>query len=521
MTPSIFDSTARARTRLEKEGHTVLSPPPSAGDVSKEHARRAMGMRGAVPDDLRKDVLREMHDQHAQDVAKALQEHDDEAVKRLHDDRKMMREYNDFAPQSKTFHNVRIPVQILDQEEHHLQLFKPRLQSFVKRLLPDVRPDDYEKRAYLEQRRIEELGDEIHRLDEVAKKELAEEAMKTQLARLAQQRYELFDGLPRAFRSATEEMSFEEENRKIVQLLTSHGGIEYCEEELHEWIKAEIALQCLRHPDRFAGMSHAEPGSYGEVKFAVRTAERIAEGIASSPEKLRATLCQSFFTNTAHQVAEGNLQNIQLAANSVTFVYFKTYNACQIARQFVRLHLPDEQLAATMRKYLRATVSELNDPPALPVQPVKAGEETLASLAPAGRAQITQSRDETRDLPSAAASVLQSCLERDIQDARAKALAAFPPVEPTDEEAERLADLVDTLVEGKLDAHKWVRLLIVQRCLLEPGEFRRELARVEPTGSVKSELKYYYKLFMDELRKTGNPLTAGENILRFLDEDEA
>lgn len=33
-------------------------------------------MRGAVPDDLRKDVLREMHDQHAQDVAKALQEHD-------------------------------------------------------------------------------------------------------------------------------------------------------------------------------------------------------------------------------------------------------------------------------------------------------------------------------------------------------------------------------------------------------------------------------------------------------------
>lgn len=63
------------------------------------------------------------------------------------------------------------------------------------------------------------------------------QAMKTQLARLAQQRYELFDGLPRAFRSATEEMSFEEENRKIVQLLTSHGGIEYCEEELHEWIK--------------------------------------------------------------------------------------------------------------------------------------------------------------------------------------------------------------------------------------------------------------------------------------------
>ncbi|KAL7343099.1 hypothetical protein BJY59DRAFT_434834 [Rhodotorula toruloides] len=76
----------------------------------------------------------------------------------------------------------------------------------------------------------------------------------------------------------------------------------------------------------------------------------------------------------------------------------------------------------------------------------------------------SESRDETRDLPSAAASVLQSCLERDIQDARAKALAAFPPVEPTDEEAERLADLVDTLVEGKLDAHKWVRVRVEQGC---------------------------------------------------------
>ncbi|PRQ77994.1 hypothetical protein AAT19DRAFT_9062 [Rhodotorula toruloides] len=219
-----------------------------------------------------------------------------------------------------------------------------------------------------------------------------------------------------------------------------------------------------------------------------------------------------------------------------------------------------------------------------------------------------ENRDETRDLASAAASALHKCLERDIQDARAKALAAFPAVEPTDEEAERLADLVDELVEGKLNAHKWVRLLIAQRCLLEPGEFRRELARAEPSAShgdshsaeavawrvvqahtvawqiVGSErpskalalqlsksyllahdreirsanlptgrldsssptyvyykadylnvlarrarrycdrarvLKYYYKLFMDELRDTGNPLTAGEKVLRYLDKEEA
>ncbi|BGP01362.1 hypothetical protein NBRC10513v2_002316 [Rhodotorula toruloides] len=204
-----------------------------------------MEISGAVPDDVRKTVRRDMHEQHAREVAEALQKHDHEAVKRLHNDRKMMREYNDFAPQSKTFHNVRIPVEILDQEAHHLQLFKPRLQSFVEKLLPDVKPDDYEKRAWLEQRRMEELGDEIHRLDELEKKELAEEAMKTQLARLAEQRYELFDALPRAFRSATEGMSLGQENRQIVQLLSSLDGIKYCEEDLHEWIKVsrpEIVL---------------------------------------------------------------------------------------------------------------------------------------------------------------------------------------------------------------------------------------------------------------------------------------
>ncbi|BGP30694.1 hypothetical protein JCM10296v2_002451 [Rhodotorula toruloides] len=336
MLPSVLRPSVRARTRLEKDGHTIFPPPPSADHVSKGHARRAMELDDAVPDDLRKDVRRDMHEQHAREVAKALQEHDYEAVKRLHDDRKMMREYNDFAPQSKTFHNVRIPVQILDQEEHHLQLFKPRLQSFVEKLLPDVKVDDYEKRAYLEQRRIEELGNEIHRLDEMEKKELAEEAMKTQLARLAKQRYELLDALPRAFRSATEGMSLGEENREIVQLFTSPGGIKYCEDALHEWIKAEIALQCLRQPAKFVGMEHAEPESYGEVKFAVRTAERIAEGVASDPKRLYATLCQSFFTNTEHRVSAGNLEKIQ------------------------------------MRTYLSAVAVESN--------PVKAGEEVLANL---------------------------------------------------------------------------------------------------------------------------------------------
>uniref|UniRef100_A0A0K3C7F3 Uncharacterized protein n=1 Tax=Rhodotorula toruloides TaxID=5286 RepID=A0A0K3C7F3_RHOTO len=513
MLPSVLNPSVRARTRLEKD-HTILPPPPSADDVSKEHARQAMEISGAVPDDVRKTVRRDMHEQHAREVAEALQKHDHEAVKRLHNDRKMMREYNDFAPQ-----NVRIPVEILDQEAHHLQLFKPRLQSFVEKLLPDVKPDDYEKRAWLEQRRMEELGDEIHRLDELEKKELAEEAMKTQLARLAEQRYELFDALPRAFRSATEGMSLGQENRQIVQLLSSLDGIKYCEEDLHEWIKAEIALQCLRHPAKFAGMEHAEPKSYGEVKFAVPKAERIAEGIASDPKRLHSTLCQSFFTNTERQVSAGNLQEIQLALNSVTFVYYKGYYACRIAHQVALRHLPVEQLNDTVRRFTR-------DPPASPSQPVKAGEKILASLAAAGQAQNTQNRDETRDLASAAASALHKCLERDIQDARAKALAAFPAVEPTDEEAERLADLVDELVEGKLNAHKWVRLLIAQRCLLEPGEFRRELARAEPSAShgdshSAEALKYYYKLFMDELRDTGNPLTAGEKVLRYLDKEEA
>ncbi|PRQ77995.1 hypothetical protein AAT19DRAFT_9063 [Rhodotorula toruloides] len=381
MLPSVLNPSVRARTRLEKD-HTILPPPPSADDVSKEHARQAMEISGAVPDDVRKTVRRDMHEQHAREVAEALQKHDHEAVKRLHNDRKMMREYNDFAPQSKTFHNVRIPVEILDQEAHHLQLFKPRLQSFVEKLLPDVKPDDYEKRAWLEQRRMEELGDEIHRLDELEKKELAEEAMKTQLARLAEQRYELFDALPRAFRSATEGMSLGQENRQIVQLLSSLDGIKYCEEDLHEWIKAEIALQCLRHPAKFAGMEHAEPKSYGEVKFAVPKAERIAEGIASDPKRLHSTLCQSFFTNTERQVSAGNLQEIQLALNSVTFVYYKGYYACRIAHQVALRHLPVEQLNDTIHAYLGDIFNKSN--------PVKAGEKILASLAAAGQAQNTQ-----------------------------------------------------------------------------------------------------------------------------------
>ncbi|GEM06853.1 hypothetical protein Rt10032_c02g0870 [Rhodotorula toruloides] len=358
---------------MARLAHNILPAPPSAKHVSKETARRASDISNndAIPAGMRAEVRDGMHDRHAQAVAAAMQKHDLAAVKGLHDDREMMQEYDRHKPQFETVNHVRIPLQILNQEKHHLQLFKPRLQRFVESILPEVRSNDYEMRALLEQRRIKELGDELHRLDDLEKKDLAHEAMKTQFARLATECDQLLDKLPPAVRSAHETMSLGNERREILQLLTSHDGVEHCECDLHDWIKAEIALQCLRHPASFQGMEHAEPKSYDEVKSVVRKAQRIAEGVASTPGKLHFTLCQSFFTSTERRLSAGELlrdkvsphplleasevdaaSSVQLAPSSVTYIYYKGYYACQIARHIARQQLPVQQLTDKMRTYL-------------------------------------------------------------------------------------------------------------------------------------------------------------------------
>ncbi|BGP23390.1 hypothetical protein JCM10295v2_002286 [Rhodotorula toruloides] len=457
---------------------------------------------------MRAEVRDGMHDRHAQAVAAAMQKHDLAAVKGLHDDREMMQEYDRHKPQFETVNHVRIPLQILNQEKHHLQLFKPRLQRFVESILPEVRSNDYEMRALLEQRRIKELGDELHRLDDLEKKDLAHEAMKTQFARLATECDQLLDKLPPAVRSAHETMSLGNERREILQLLTSHDGVEHCECDLHDWIKAEIALQCLRHPASFQGMEHAEPKSYDEVKSVVRKAQRIAEGVASTPGKLHFTLCQSFFTSTERRLSAGELlrdkvsphplleasevdaaSSVQLAPSSVTYIYYKGYYACQIARHIARQQLPVQQLTDKMRTYLEhiALSSNVRD---------GTGQIVLASL--------TEARDET---DHANAALLQ-CLERDIGAARAEALAAFPPVQPTDEEAERLVNLVDAdkLVVGKLAAHEWVRLDPSSATYVYyKADYLNLLSKRSRRYPKRDRvLKYHYKLFLENLRETGN-----------------